>query len=491
MVAFYNELDPYAAQWLRNLIDAGMIAPGVVDERDIRDIRPADLAGYTQCHFFAGIGVWSYALRQAGWPDDRPVWTGSCPCQPFSVAGQRRGSGDERHLWPAWLRLIETCKPPVIFGEQVASSDVVGKSLQKMRRGKINDGVPSAQQGRPAWGVPRLREPSGQGDEALEFGAEEILPSRAQENSPGLCFGERCEAAGNRETDTVRSGLAGHTGADQLRVLRSDGASVLPLGAEILGRPVSGSEDTERGVYEREHARCALRAEHDGKHMGGGSDPEDCGRNSGETVFSRAERFIRENRRGSHETTSPAWIDTVHIGLATAGYTIGFAVLPACGAGSPHIRQRLFFVAHAKSERLQRRQDDDNSGRGQRASGQGSPVVELGDADKPGLEGRCLPERGRADECASWAPGDPVRPGPTNGFWSNADWLGCTDGKWRPAFSGSFPLVDGSAFRMGSGSPFAGKSRAKMLRGYGNAIVAPLAAEFIASVMECVDDQVD
>ena len=70
-LAYYNEIDPYAADWLHNLINAGLIAPGHVDQRSIEDVRPGDLAGYTQCHFFAGIGVWSYALRRAGWPDSR------------------------------------------------------------------------------------------------------------------------------------------------------------------------------------------------------------------------------------------------------------------------------------------------------------------------------------------------------------------------------------------------------------------------------------
>jgi len=123
MTAYYNEIDPAAAQWLRNLIEAGHIAPGYVDERSIEDVFPSDLRGFTQCHFFAGIGVWSHALRQSGWSDDGPVWTGSCPCQPFSTAGKGAGFDDERHLWPAFHHLIKECKPSIVFGEQVASKD--------------------------------------------------------------------------------------------------------------------------------------------------------------------------------------------------------------------------------------------------------------------------------------------------------------------------------------------------------------------------------
>ena len=123
MAAYYNEIDPYAAQWLRNLISAGHIAPGDVDERSIVDVPAGDLVGYDQCHFFAGIGGWSLALRLAGRPDDRPVWTGSCPCQPFSVAncahGGATGQRDERHLWPDFFRLIQERNPAHVFGEQV------------------------------------------------------------------------------------------------------------------------------------------------------------------------------------------------------------------------------------------------------------------------------------------------------------------------------------------------------------------------------------
>jgi DNA (cytosine-5)-methyltransferase 1 len=122
-LAYYNEIDSYCAEWLRNLIAAGHIAPGVVDTRSIEDVLPGDLKGFTQCHFFAGIGVWSHALRLAGMPDDRPLWTGSCPCQPFSAAGPGAGFDDERHLWPHFHHLISQCRPAKVLGEQVASKD--------------------------------------------------------------------------------------------------------------------------------------------------------------------------------------------------------------------------------------------------------------------------------------------------------------------------------------------------------------------------------
>lgn len=119
---YYNEFNPKAAQWLRELIKAGEIPKGEVDERDMQEIKGSELDGFTSCHFFAGIGGWPYALRLAGWPDEKSVWTGSCPCQPFSVAGRGLGEDDERHLWPTFANLIKEQNPSIVFGEQVAGS---------------------------------------------------------------------------------------------------------------------------------------------------------------------------------------------------------------------------------------------------------------------------------------------------------------------------------------------------------------------------------
>jgi DNA (cytosine-5)-methyltransferase 1 len=269
MNVFYNEIEEYAAKWLRNLIEAGHIAPGVVDERSIVDLDPDELRRYTQCHFFAGIGVWSYALRIAGVPDDRPVWTGSCPCQPFSAVGKRGGHEDERHLWPAWRRLIRECAPAVVYGEQVASPD-------------------------------------------------------------GL-----------------------------------------------------------------------------------------------------------------------AWLDVVLSDMENDHYAVAAANLCAAGVGAPHARQRLFFVGNALVARLE------------------------GHA----RHGDFAQRRTQQDRPASSA-------GASGGWWAGADWVPCADPgrvRWRPVEPGSFPLVDGSAFRVGSGGTYEGKSRAAMLKGYGNAIVAEAAAAFITA----------
>lgn len=156
---YYNEFDPFAAAWLRELIKQHIIPDGIVDERSIVDVRPEEIKEFTQCHFFAGIGGWSYALQIAGWDTSRPVWTGSCPCQPFSSAGKQKGKSDERHLWPVWFNLIRQSRPPVVFGEQVSAAirhgwwDDVADDLER-------ESYTTRAEIRPAYGVgaPHKRE---------------------------------------------------------------------------------------------------------------------------------------------------------------------------------------------------------------------------------------------------------------------------------------------------------------------------------------------
>lgn len=216
--AYYNEIDPYAAEWLRNLIAAGHIAPGDVDTRSITEVSPDDIRGYTQCHFFAGIGGWSLALRLAGWDDARPVWTGSCPCQPFSSAGRQKGTADDRHLWPVWQRLITECRPEVVFGEQVSAAT---------RHGWLDlvfDDLETAGYACGAVDIPALMVGAPHGRSRLWFVAERLADTdasgRGVEWGGGILDGERSplrhDTDRRREdvwmADTLGAGLEGHPG---------------------------------------------------------------------------------------------------------------------------------------------------------------------------------------------------------------------------------------------------------------------------------------
>ncbi|MGC0054550.1 DNA cytosine methyltransferase [Brucella pituitosa] len=369
MTAYYNELDPKAAAWLRELIKAGNIAPGDVDERSIVDIRPADLVGYTQCHFFAGIGVWSYALRRAGWPDDRPVWTGSCPCQPFSAAGKGGGFDDERHLWPHFHWLIQNCRPAVVFGEQVASKDGLGwldlVQADLEGSGYASGAVDTCAAG---FGAPHIRQrlwwvaeriPNANEIERRRRADSERLQSNGQ--TFGRFEGDRFvepDMSVNGLVNSIRSGLEGHGSGPEAEVRRN---------GEV--RPVAEASELSR------------MADDDGigAQCESGDTPEASG-------ISEAQCQSEHNADVS-ERSSP---------------------------------------------------DHD----------------------------RCRDLRSDGVSCvSSW-------PSPTNGLWSDADWLHCRDGKWRPVEPGTFPLAHGAAARVGR------------LRGYGNAIVAPAAQAFIEAYLE-------
>ena len=90
----FCEIEPYAVSVLQKRF------PGVPVYGDIRELT-AD------------------RLRADGiWPID--IISGGFPCQPFSSAGKRGGTSDDRYLWPQMLRVIQEVRPPWVVGENVA-----------------------------------------------------------------------------------------------------------------------------------------------------------------------------------------------------------------------------------------------------------------------------------------------------------------------------------------------------------------------------------
>ena len=341
MPVYYNEIDPFCAEWLRALMAEGLIARGDVDERSIEDVTPNDIKDYDQCHFFAGIGGWSYALGLTGWPDGRPVWTGSCPCQPFSAAGKGGGFADERHLWPAFHHLIRECRPAIVFGEQVASPDGL-KWFDLVQTDMEGEGYACAGADICAAGIgaPHIRQ---------------RLWWVAHPASGGFRINGSASWQGGYTAQRDAVGGLGNTVVEGLERHAGDGD-------DPTGRAQPGGSTTASGgagaLDNTANARCSTAREHDGgwSHRPARSEQSGC-------------------------------------------------------AGA---------VEHPESE-------------------------------QEGVS-RFARER-RA----------------TSGYWNPADWIPCRDGKWRPVEPGTFPLAHGVPARVGR------------LRGYGNAIVPQVAAEFISA----------
>ena len=511
MVAYYNEFDPKAAAWLRELIKQGHIAPGDVDERSISDVTPDDLRGYTQCHFFAGIGVWSYALRQAGWPDDRPVWTGSCPCQPFSSAGKRKGTSDERHLWPHWFHLISQCRPCNVFGEQVASKDgrawfdtvqadmealgfavgaadlcAAGVGAPHIRQrlwfygrsgasGHIADvkwreydqpeSVAEASDDRPQGRLPGWQDTQRQmvngsagrdsatermGDsscEPSERDTRSVSGTQAQEHRKGFKNGrfavgptDASDTQPERMGDSVGNGRqqqsngrgsdgegVGSTGREQKQSGKASGSTERMADDQLQQRQGGATSDNEaRGRDEEPATLAGLGGT---QRMADAEREQRIGRRSGEAVHEpgaqqRTERLCDVDRMGDTDMSREGKIGEIH-----------------SGSGDE------------RKGGVSTRMADDTSG-GRRQERQDNRRCDEGDRTQ-GFTARPTGERSNNTAC------------PTNGFWRNADWLGCRDGKFRPVEPGTSPLVNGAAARVGR------------LRGYGNAIVAQVAQTFI------------
>jgi DNA (cytosine-5)-methyltransferase 1 len=68
----------------------------------------------------------NYERLKADGIKDIDIITGGYPCQPFSVAGRKKGEQDERHLWPEYLRLIQELRPSFVIGENVGGHIKLG-----------------------------------------------------------------------------------------------------------------------------------------------------------------------------------------------------------------------------------------------------------------------------------------------------------------------------------------------------------------------------
>lgn len=378
---YYNEHDNFAADWLENLIKTGLIPDGKVDRRSIVEVQADDVRGFTQCHFFAGIGGWSLALRLACWGPDRPVWTGSCPCQPFSRAGKQKGQEDERHLWPEMFRLIRECQPVTVFGEQVAS------------------------------------------------------------------------AIGHGWLDGISDDLEGENYA---------------VGSIVLGAFSVGSPHKRSRLYWLADAAGVRGAQHvddSGKRETGREDHSaDCCRAVGVADFGcvRNERA----RDGGIETRKGVWRDQ-----------------PATGRDDDAVGQS---DSNGRRQRLATSQGD-----GHWYSAESASCV---DAMGGTINARPQRHSGNVDigNQSGWIEQNETRSTAASSPWSQYHVVDCLDGKSRRVGCGVRALVNGISRSLGRGKPelwrLAKRARANRvgrLKGYGNAIVPQVAAEFVMAFMEC------
>lgn len=394
----YNDNSREATAWLQELVVAGHLPPATIDSRSILDIQPDELRPYSQCHFFAGIGGWPLALQLAGWPADQPVWTGSCPCQPFSVAGRGAGISDPRHLWPEFFRLIAECKPPAVFGEQVAGA--AGRSWFSGVRANLEGvgyRVGAADLCAASIGAPHIRQRLFWFAISPECGAirladPEIEGRPRMDPEQQATSGQRARAGSDSSADSLANlqcprleGSPGRSVGDECPPAERGGE------AGGVGEPVSSGRYPGR-------ASCSSPGHRSAAESDGSSSGMD---NTTSTRFDRSEC----NTEGSSR-------DQTRLQVPGSG----------CGYGG-----------------LADTQHDDRR------------------TDQP----RRRPE-GRA------ADGRP-------GFWSSYNLIPCRDGKTRRVESGTFPLAYGVPGRVG------------LLRGYGNAIVPQLAAEFIRAAVAAIN----
>ena len=457
---FYNEWDPYAASWLRQLVEDGHIPPGEVDERDINTIDPDELIRYTQCHFFAGIGGWVYALRLANW-GDRRVWTGSCPCQPFSVAGNKKGASDkERNLWPVWFNLIKVVRPDTVFGEQVASAvnekyqwlDAVSHDLEDEGY-RIGSGILPACSVKAPHIRQRLWFVADTNDNGRDESMREIsggLPERTDGSSviDGRNMADTEHNGRNRsQADTSlegsnESGIGIPVGDD---IAFARGSMADPQNHRSQGREAverEGSKNLEDESESDIRGESGRRSKVNGIGM---ADPQNHGRDGRTIPVERERPKDLEDESQSDIRGEPSGHGEVS-GTVADNDSVGLKV--------------------EREGEIQERQNES----GDDADGCG---IDMADPSDKGLEGGLS---GGQNEEWEAIDGHVGRSGTTGegepGQWDGIVWVYCKDKKIRPIKPGIQPLAYGVSARVGK------------LRAIGNAIVPQVAAEIIRAYME-------
>jgi len=444
---FYNEYDPAAAAWIRQLVTDKQIPQGTVDHRSITELQPHDIQNHDQAHFFCGIAGWPFSLdiadreslglvrdtlaliasRDGG---NAHLWTASLPCQPFSSAGKQAGTDDERHLWPVFRNLVEQCRPAIILGEQVASKIAREKWLPGVCVDLQAMGytVTAVDLCAPCAGEDGEGRTHHGGVEPLVIGAPHIrqrlywVAYRGVDNTPSgglqgsLCGeirSEREDRAGEEST-TSRYGASGGTPDYRMADTKLHGHA-----ATERPRDVSGVEQHSRGQGQPEGANHMQQSQ-----ATGGDEPLQPGDEASRTPDHR-----ESSRRIQCESTESSSCDG------------------------------------------------------------------LGDTRSGGCEVEIQSARTGCEAQGEW---EAVRSGvPGTSLYSDFTLIPCRDGKARRIERGSTPLVAGLPRGVvpscDPGAPGyaneTAEARVMRLKGYGNAICAPLAAMFIVEACHAIQDQ--
>lgn len=479
--AYYNEIDPKTAAWLKRLIKNGSITQGEVDERSITEVDAIDLIGFDRCHFFAGIGTWDFCLNESGWGDS-PIWTASLPCQPFSAAGKGLGKEDERHLLPHFLDLVRKCKPRTIIGEQVANAigstglRVEVEDLQLLQKREAYLRILAELQRSSHEGLHDLS-CFGEIKEEIEKERKFRFLSKVESREQRKSTGEYGNFPSKREGNDIGYNIGLGATKDRCGDLRSDGHTFRSGNSEGMECAIIGQDRQQSGISQDKHSCGDLCVECDDEYMGSAEDIGSIEWNH-ESAQEEINRAYRKTNEQIERAIAHGWLDDLQANMEAEGYAVGHCVLGAHSVGAPHIRQRLYWVADSKTTtRIGAEQGSNSKPYGREFGGLANTDIARAPESK---HRKNIGERSANGSFGSCA--------------DDIEWLYCRDNKYRPIKPGIQPLVNGVTGRVVySSDPSAPinanatqEARVMRLKGYGNAIQAQTAIAFIKAYMSTV-----